>query len=435
MNHPQKIRPLANAYVEVARSDSPLTHYHGSCSVCVMPDGNLIASYNHGGPDYWMRDGFYAEACISADGGKTWENTLHHRLNHARAFRAGGKVYILGQLATEGIIANPDGTKRIKNGHKMGDIAVVCSADNGRTWGEQARLTHGERWHQAPSNVWYKDGYVYLVMEKAVYDAMNCWNVNELAPVLMRARETDDLTRAESWTFAEAPAFRDMIDFSKTDYFGIPYYATPENDEAVLAPHRRCAPMGWLETQVVQILDPDHNWYDPNGKTLHLIARAHTGLTGYACVVKVTENDDGTMTTGFVYAPSGKKHFYIPLPGGQMKFHIVYDVQTKLYWLLSTQATDSMIRVDRMPDDRFGLPDNERQRLVLHFSRNCIDWCFAGVVAQEQHPKCSRHYASMDIDGDDLVILSRSGDENAQSAHNGNIVTFHRVKDFRGLVY
>lgn len=141
------------------------------------------------------------------------------------------------------------------------------------------------------------------------------------------------------------------------------------------------------------------------------------------------------MTTGFVYAPSGKKHFYIPLPGGQMKFHIVYDAQTKLYWLLSTQATDSMIRVDRMPDDRFGLPDNERQRLVLHFSRNCIDWCFAGVVAQEQHPKCSRHYASMDIDGDDLVILSRSGDENAQSAHNGNIVTFHRVKDFRGLVY
>lgn len=57
------------------------------------------------------------------------------------------------------------------------------------------------------------------------------------------------------------------------------------------------------------------------------------------------------------------------------------------------------------------------------------------MVAQEQHPKCSRHYASMDIDGDDLVILSRSGDENAQSAHNGNIVTFHRVKDFRGLVY
>lgn len=116
MEHSMKIRPLANEYVEVARSPKPLTHYHGSCSVCVMPDGNLIASYNHGGPDFWMKHGFYAEACISTDGGNTWINTLHHRLNHARAFKAGGNVYIIGQLATEKIIEMPDGTKRIKMG-------------------------------------------------------------------------------------------------------------------------------------------------------------------------------------------------------------------------------------------------------------------------------------------------------------------------------
>ena len=41
----------------------------------------------------------------------------------------------------------------------------------------------------------------------------------------------------------------------------------------------------------------------------------------------------------------------------------------------------------------------------------------------------------MDIDGDDLVILSRSGDERAKSAHDGNLITFHRVKNFRDLVY
>lgn len=34
MEHPMKISPLANDYVEVARSPKPLTHYHGSCSVC-----------------------------------------------------------------------------------------------------------------------------------------------------------------------------------------------------------------------------------------------------------------------------------------------------------------------------------------------------------------------------------------------------------------
>jgi hypothetical protein len=39
------------------------------------------------------------------------------------------------------------------------------------------------------------------------------------------------------------------------------------------------------------------------------------------------------------------------------------------------------------------------------------------------------------IDGEDLCIVSRSGDEQARSAHDGNIVTFHRVRNFRSLVY
>ena len=72
---------------------------------------------------------------------------------------------------------------------------------------------------------------------------------------------------------------------------------------------------------------------------------------------------------------------------------------------------------------------------MLHFSKNMVDWCFAGVVAQTDSPKQARHYACMDIDGDDLVILSRSGDARAKSAHDGNLITFHRVRDFRELIY
>ena len=87
------------------------------------------------------------------------------------------------------------------------------------------------------------------------------------------------------------------------------------------------------------------------------------------------------------------------------------------------------------PADRFNLPDNERRRMVLHFSKNLVDWCFAGVVAIGPSERGSRHYAAMDIDGDDLVILSRSGDEKARNAHDGNLATFHRVKNFRELVY
>jgi hypothetical protein len=38
-----------------------------------------------------------------------------------------------------------------------------------------------------------------------------------------------------------------------------------------------------------------------------------------------------------------------------------------------------------------------------------IDWCFAGLVAVGPVENASRHYASMAIDGDDLVVLTVSG--------------------------
>ena len=106
-----------------------------------------------------------------------------------------------------------------------------------------------------------------------------------------------------------------------------------------------------------------------------------------------------------------------------------------MYFLVSSQSTDSMTRPDLLSQERYGLPDNERHRLALYFSTNLFDWCFAGMVAVGKTPRCSRHYASMVIDGEDLLILSRSGDENARSAHNGNLLTFHRVPDFRSLIY
>jgi hypothetical protein len=57
------------------------------------------------------------------------------------------------------------------------------------------------------------------------------------------------------------------------------------------------------------------------------------------------------------------------------------------------------------------------------------------MVAIGKETKQSRHYASMVIDRDDLQIVSRSGDENARDPHNGNLITFHTIKDFRKLVY
>jgi hypothetical protein len=231
-------------------------------------------------------------------------------------------------------------------------------------------------------------------------------------------------------TFAEAVA-----QVGPPNLLGVPFYET-----GALAPgnprdERTMAPIGWLETNIVQFTDPDGIWYDPTGRTFHLWMRAHTGSTGYAAIAKAVEQEDRSITVSLEKAPSGETILYVPCPGGQIKFHILYDEPTRLFWLLSTQATDSMRRVDRLPPDRFSLPNNERHRLVLHFSRNCIDWCFAGRVADTGQYGQSRHYASMAIKGDDLYVLSRSGDARARSAHDCNLITLHTVKDFRNLVY
>src|SRR5690606_18638419 len=121
---------------------------------------------------------------------------------------------------------------------------------------------------------------VYLVMERNVYDDVKTWSVSVLAPVLMRGKVGDDLTRRDNWTFANEVAFRDAVDANALDDFGVPFYPFDRHESYWAAPRRNMAPPGWLETNVVQILDPDHYWYDATGHTFHLIGRAHTGGTG-----------------------------------------------------------------------------------------------------------------------------------------------------------
>lgn len=424
---------LAQDAVKLFESPAPESVYAYSPGIARLPSGRLVATMDVGGPgvadlagEKWLPDGWdwyiQGRSYTSDDGGQTWVHRGNFPFIHARPFTAGGAVYILGQ---------------------DGDLMIMRSDDSGDTWSAPVRLTHGQFWHQAPCNVHYAHGCIYLVMERRMTFDLTTWYVGELAPVLMRGREQADLTRLENWTFASELSFRSAYSGAEidpvNDYFGIPFFNAPYPRGSDPAPGRTCAPIGWLETNVVQFTDPDHLWHDPTGKTFHLWMRAHTGGTGYACIAKVVEKGEqpgtGPLVTELEQVPSGKKILYIPCPGGQMKFHVVFDPPTRLFWLLSTQATDSMIQPGRIPADRFSLPNNERRRLQLHFSKNMVDWCFAGLVAAGSVDRASRHYASMVIDGADLAILSRSGDEHAHSPHDGNLVTFHRIKNFRELIY
>ncbi len=417
------INPLADEFVKVFESRNPDTVYTGSPGLCRGATGRLIATFDLRGPGVVELAGlkrdcgnhaWQGKVFTSDDHGLTWTHRADFPFMHARPFIAGQSLYILGHA---------------------GDLMILRSDDWGATWSEPVKLTAGERWHQAPCNVHYANGCVYLVMEKYSYSDVRGWAVSVLAPILMRAKIGDDLTIVSNWTFASELCFRDAVCMADVHYVGVPFFRFDRHQYLDVAPGRSMAPPGWLEANVVQFIDPDHYWYDPKGNTFHLWMRAHTGGTNLAAIAKVVEGPDGAMTTMLEQAPSGKKMVFVPCPGGHLKFHIIYDDATQLFWLLSNQSTDSMTRAESLGDQRYDLPNNERHRLQLHFSCNCIDWCFAGLIAASDSPLCSRSYASMVIDGEDLHIVSRSGDQQAHSAHDSNLITFHTMENFRELVY
>lgn len=422
-HHSHRIRPLAQDHIVIDRSSDPEQIYLGTPGIARLNDGRLVATLDQFGPgvkNLTREDGSTGFAMLgkiftSDDGGRTWTFRSTFPFCHARPFIAGDRLYLLGH---------------------SGDLMISVSDDRGETWSEARKLTEGQSWHGSSDNVWYAGGQVYLVMEKHFERGLReCWRIGDTAPILLRAPESADLTRAESWTFASPLVFEDVVSADQLDFFGVPFYPVARDSAIWLTPDRPMSPMGWLETHVVQFSDPRHFWTDSTGHTFHLFMRAHTGRTGYAAIARVVEQPDGNMITGLESAPSGKKILYTPFPGGQMKFFVLWDGPSQLFWMVGTQATDSMTRLECLPADRYNLPDNERRRLVLHFSKNMIDWCFAGLVAIGPVESASRHYCAMTVDGDDLLIVSRSGDEQALNAHNGNLITFHRIENFRGLVY
>ena len=419
------IKALADEYTLVYESPNPDSVYCGTPGLAMLPNGRIIATLDLFGPGVENLPGtkglrkstgnyFRGKVFVSDDRGRSWQHRHDYPFLHARPFTAGGRLYILGLCD---------------------DLMIIRSDDQGDTWSEPAYLTRNQEWTGAADNVHYTNGCVYLAIEKRHDRGVGGWRVADISPVLMRAPENADLTDPANWTFASDLVFEDAVNVADINYVGIPFFESHPKEPLWPAPDRAMSPMGWLETNVVQFTDPDHYWFDPQGNTFHLWMRAHTGGTGYAAMAKVVENEDGSMTTMLETVPSGKTIVLTPFPGGHMKFHIVYDEKSQLFWTVSTQAFDSMTRIDRLPADRYNLPNNERRCMILSYSKNMMDWCFAGLVARGQSDIESRHYASMIIDGDDLHILSRSGNKEAMNPHNVNMITFHTVQNFRDLVW
>jgi hypothetical protein len=383
-------RPVADEQV-IASSPAPDSVFLYTPAIAEGLDGRFVVAVDYGGPGTGILDGPRSDfgdypagnqirVYLSDDKGRTWRETATRiPMMHEILFKAGDRLYMIGH---------------------SGRLLITRSDDNGETWSEPAVLCPEPRWHQSCTAVDVYDGKVTLVYEKWVADG-HPWP--GVGPVLMRADEQADLTQASNWKFSDL--YDPDADMDAARPSGIPVVGGKA--------------AGILETNVVRIYNPSHPFYDATGKSVVLLSRASAGFPDIGVMLRGYEREDGSLAVGRCHLDNGDVLF-VHIPGANLKFHLVYDPKSELYWLLHSQIDGRM---------------NARRRLALSFSPDLLHWTFAGLVAVGPTDHSARHYATMIIDGDDLCIVSRSRDENAKTAHDGNIVTFHRVRNFRSLIY
>lgn len=399
---------LADEFVGVFTSEDPHHLQPMSPYVTTLKSGRIITSWDLVGNRVgdriplgyeenpgWI--GYHVMVGYSDDGGKTWQYSDERTGLFPRVFEDGDKVYL--------IYRNED-TK----------LAVAVSQDNGKSFSE-GFVIDSRSWHSAPTSVITQGDNLYMTMEVGVDGS--------LAPILIRGKRGSDLTKKENWSFSEPLSLMQIVkDAKRTD---LEYTGIMRNNAG--------SEVRWLEGNVFQIYDENHPWYDPSMKTFYIYSRQSSGRAGYAGLLKVTENSDGSMTPSVVKAQSGKQQLFVAMPGGNDKFSLIYDEESKLYWLASNFNDNSLIAQPYVTGDMQADPSLQRDRLALWFSRDAMNWEFAGMVTEGDSRRESRAYPHICVDGKDLLVVTRCGTEDSSSLHDNNILSFHRVENFRDLVY
>jgi hypothetical protein len=149
-------------------------------------------------------------------------------------------------------------------------------------------------------------------------------------------------------------------------------------------------------------------------RVLAAVKPMRQSTTGLAAVLDLTDGQKATLAF----------NQFTPMPGGQLKFCVIWDPETKLFWARANLATDSQGLFDWWADGaktkRFRgegrIGGNDRRFLMLLYSLDALNWFQAGCVAQAAKISQSFMYARPVIDGRDLAIIARSSKRRSESA-------------------
>lgn len=346
--------------------------YIGSPSICILPNGDYVASHDHFGPASTEHVQALTAVFRSTDKGRSWKKISEIKGQFwSNLFVNQQILYIMGTWKHHG------------------NLIIRRSVDGGISWSEPkdgtcGLLREGE-YHTAPMPMVIHNGRIWRAIENAKSDTQK-WGLRYSAMVISAPTDTDLLNSA-NWTTSNFLPYNPVYLDGR---FG-----------------------GWLEGNAV--VTPEGNMVD--------VLRVATSEKGreLAAVVKISK--DG-LTASF--DPSTG---FMDFDGGARKFSIRFDQKSHLYWTICNMITPEFKDVDagsvRNTLVLKSSPDLKNwivNKLLLHHpdvlkhAFQYVDWQFDGR--------------------DIIFLSRTAWDDKFGGAHNfhdANYLTFHRITNFRRL--
>jgi len=368
--------PLAQDYSVVWHNEDSMDYYVEGPGLLRLGDGEWLAVVpvipRHSRPVFAERaTRSRIHVLHSTDNGEHWEKRSELEHYSAVPWTHDGKLYLF---------ANNGGTT-----HRNDDLLLRRSDDGGVTWTDPVTLLEGHYWNCHTGMV-KQDGKLYWAVDDISF------GMAKRGPKVVVGDLSADLMDPATWRFSNS----------------VPFPGIPEGlYSADFATHGS------------QYLEPNVVAFQGQLRVL-MTVKIKSQSTAGLCAVLDIEDDGENVSLTF-------SHFS-PMPGGQLKFCVIHDDVSGLFWATANLVVDSQ---NRMKKTGYA-GGNDRRFLMLLYSFDALNWFQAGCVAQAAKASQSFMYAVPVVDGDDLGIISRSA-VNAQSAHDADYATFHRVRNFRRL--
>lgn len=347
--------------------------YIGSPSLCILPDGEYVASHDLFGPK--ANTGKMGTTLVfrSGDKGATWRQIARIGGQYwSNLFLHDGALYLLGT----------------DKGH--GNIVIRRSTDGGETWSvpmdADTGLLFEGHYHTAPTPVALHGGRLWRAFEDA--DARDSKLPDRYGVLMISADAGSDLLKASNWKMSDCLAADGT--WMKGEF------------------------RGWYEGNALATRD---------GRLVD-VARVHIwpGTEETAAIIKVSA--DGER---LIFQPSTG---FVRMPGGSKKFTIRFDPRTGRYWSLVNNippgyesAYPATVRNYLAVITSEDLLTWKMHRIVLeHPDRllhgfQYVDWQFDG-------------------DDLIFLSRTAFDDEEGGAAryHDANFLTFHRIENYRTLL-